>query len=263
MSELAIETRGHGARHVVLLHGWAMHGGIFAPLTEALARRHTVHVVDLPGHGYSHASRLPLDPVTCARAIAAAVAQPALWLGWSLGGLVALAGALDCPDEVDALAMVCASPCFEQRPDWPTGMAADVFARFGAELDQHLHATLERFLALEALGSAHAAADTRHMHAALFARPDPDPRVLREGLAVLEHTDWRARLANLTQPSAWIAGARDRLVPPAAMAWSAAQCHGTFTCIEHAGHAPFIGFVDQVLEALNPLLDPAQLRRRA
>src|SRR5690625_8021596 len=91
MSKLYIETHGRGDTHIVLIHGWAMHGGVFAPLTAALAERATVHVVDLPGHGHSRDSDLPLDAADCARAIAEAT-PPAIWLGWSLGGLVALAG---------------------------------------------------------------------------------------------------------------------------------------------------------------------------
>ena len=49
-----IDTYGHGANtSVVLLHGWAMHGGLFKTLAERLARHANVHVVDLPGHGLS------------------------------------------------------------------------------------------------------------------------------------------------------------------------------------------------------------------
>ena len=53
---LSVEVIGHGPP-LILLHGWAMHGGIFAPLVQALREHHTLHVVDLPGHGpvsYTH-----------------------------------------------------------------------------------------------------------------------------------------------------------------------------------------------------------------
>lgn len=256
MSDLFIEQAGRGATHIVLMHGWAMHGGVFAPLVEVLAERCTVHVVDLPGHGHSRRSRLPLEPVACAHAIADAT-PAAIWLGWSLGGLVALAGALQRPQQVRALAMVCASPCFVSRPDWDLGMEPEVFARFGAELDTDHHGTLERFLALEAMGSQHAREEMQRMRRQLFARGEPDKRVLKEGLDVLEHTDLRSQLGQLRQPSAWVAGTRDRLIPWRAMQWSAQQCGGTFTRIDHAGHAPFIGFVDAVMAALDPLLDDA------
>ncbi|MGH8172439.1 MAG: alpha/beta fold hydrolase, partial [Rhodanobacteraceae bacterium] len=93
-----IETRGSGP-DLVMLHGWAMHGGIFAPFADALAAHFTLHVVDLPGHGFSHDDTGTLDPVECARRIAEA-APRAIWLGWSLGGLIALRAALDRPDRV-------------------------------------------------------------------------------------------------------------------------------------------------------------------
>ena len=68
---LHVERSGHGP-DVVLLHGWAMHGGVFAPLVERLASRFTLYLVDLPGHGYSrdrhplrgHAEPFDLRPET-------------------------------------------------------------------------------------------------------------------------------------------------------------------------------------------------------
>ncbi len=262
MSDLYIETHGHGARHYVLLHGWAMHGGVFAPLTDALARHATVHVVDLPGHGHSRDCDVPLEPVACAAAVAAAT-PPATWLGWSLGGAIALTAALDHPDQVQSLAMVCTSPCFVRKPDWAFGMPREVFTTFGHELDSNYRATLERFLALEAMGSEHARQDMERLHANVFTRGEPDKRVLVEGLEILEHSDLRSRLPDLVQPSTWIAGARDRLIRWQAMAWSAAKCGGRFTRIEHAGHAPFIGFVDEVTQAMQPRACTAPRKKQA
>ena len=56
---LHVESVGEG-RPLVLLHGFALHGGLFAPLRPAFAQHHRVHVVDLPGHGYSD----PIDSWT-------------------------------------------------------------------------------------------------------------------------------------------------------------------------------------------------------
>lgn len=256
MPELFIEKRGRGAAQVVLIHGWAMHGGVFAPLVAALEARCTLHVVDLPGHGRSRDCGLPLEAGACARLIAART-PPALWLGWSLGGLVALTAALEHAQQVRALAMLCASPRFARGEDWPHGVEREVIAQLGRDLDRDYRGTLERFLALETLGSERAREELRQLRADLYARGEPDPRVLHEGLAMLDATDLRARLPELTRPSAWIAGRRDRLIPWAGMAWSAEQCEGGFACLEHAGHAPFLGYADAVVEALEPLLAEA------
>ena len=65
-----IEIHGDGP-DLVLIHGWAMHGGIFAPLLDALAARFRVHLVDLPGHGCSR-DEARFDVADSARHLAAA-----------------------------------------------------------------------------------------------------------------------------------------------------------------------------------------------
>lgn len=249
---LHIDKLGHGPQPLVLLHGWAMHGGVFAPLVEALAAQCTLYMVDLPGHGHSRACGLPLEPHTIAGAIAAAT-PPAPWLGWSLGGLVALTAALDMPTQVRGLAMLCATPRFVRGADWPHGSDAALVHQLAIDLETDYHATLERFLALEAMGSNDPKAELRRLRAEAFERGEPELRVLQEGIGLLERSDLRERLSQLAMPSVWIAGHRDRLVPPAAMAWSAEQCGGRFVEIAHAGHAPFIGHAQDVADALQPL----------
>ena len=66
---MRIETQGAGA-DLVMIHGWAMHAGIFAGLARALAPNFRLHLVDLPGHGYSRDDAGSLDPADCARRIA-------------------------------------------------------------------------------------------------------------------------------------------------------------------------------------------------
>lgn len=256
MSGLYVHTEGRGDAHLVLLHGWAMHGGVFAPLIGALRERCTLHVVDLPGHGHSRDCTVSLQPDACVHAILARVPRAA-WLGWSLGGLYALQAALDFPDRVTALAMVSASPRFVRGAGWTYAVSPEILQDFGRDLATDYEGTLERFLQLEAFGSDSAHDDLRKMRADSLERQRPDPRALVEGLDVLEHTDLRARLASLTQPSAWISGRRDRLIPPQALRWAAAQCHGAFTCVAGGGHAPFIGHAPEVVAAIAPLLGAA------
>ena len=252
--KLFIEQAGHGPVPLVLLHGWAMHGGVLAPLVEALADRCTMHVVDLPGHGGARDCGLPLEPSACAAAIAAAT-PPAIWLGWSLGGLIALTAALEHPQQVRGLAMLCATPKFARDESWPWGSDATLVHQLALDLEVDYHATIERFLALEAMGSPDPRAELRRLRELAFARGEPDLRVLQEGIRILETRDLRARLPGLRQQNAWIAGRRDRLVPPQAMEWSAQQAHGRFVQIERAGHAPFFTHADDVAQALQPLLD--------
>jgi pimeloyl-[acyl-carrier protein] methyl ester esterase len=242
-----IETQGQGD-DLVLIHGWAMHAGIFAPLARALAPYFRLHLVDLPGHGFSHDDATSLDPATCARAIAALVPR-AIWLGWSLGGLVAMRAALDEPMRVRGLVLMASSPRFVVGDDWPCGVEPSVFAEFGAGLVSDYRGTIERFLALETLGSEHVRGELRALKTQVFARGEPALSALTEGLRILDGTDIRADIARIAVPSLWIAGRRDRLVNAAAMRWAAARSGGRYVeC--NSGHAPFLGHADALADAI-------------
>ena len=248
-TELHIETTGQGP-DLVLLHGWAMHSGVFTALADRLATDHTLHLVDLPGHGHSRECDLPLALEPVVEAVMARVPR-ALWAGWSLGGLFALHAAATRPEAVRGLAMLCASPRFVRGGDWPLGMSPEIFRGFALGLRSDWRATLDRFIALEAFGSDDARHEMRVLRAEVFARGEPAAHVLADGLELLETVDLRHLLPALAMPSLWLAGRRDRLVDPRAMQASAALApRADVQVVAHAGHAPFLTHVDEVAGAL-------------
>jgi pimeloyl-[acyl-carrier protein] methyl ester esterase len=244
---MVITRSGHGP-DLVLVHGWAMHGGIFAPLTEHLQKHFTLHLVDLPGHGFSHDE--PTDPDVSRVAAELAAQMPrAVWLGWSLGGLVTLSAALQRPDHVRGVVAMASSPRFLVAPDWP-GVEAKMFAQFEAGLRDDYRQVVERFLALEALGSHDPQAELRDLRVRVFERGEPSLTALTAGMRWLEAADLRALLPQLAMPSLWIAGRRDRLVPPKAMRLAAGLANdGRFVEVA-SGHAPFIGQAPAVAQAI-------------
>ncbi len=245
VSRVAIESAGTGPP-LVLLHGWAMHSGLFAPLLPHLTDRFRVHRVDLPGHGRSApCTRYALDAIVAA--LAAAVAQaagtaaPLTLLGWSLGGAVALRWASAEPARVCRLILTGTTPCFIARPDWPHALPAQTLRQFGDELAVSYRLTLQRFVTLQARGSEHARALLAQLRGELFARGEPTPATLSATLELLAATDLRAELGAIAQPAVVIAGERDTLTPPEAAAWLArALPRGSFHLIRGAAHAAFL-----------------------
>lgn len=245
---LHIESLGAGP-DLVLIHGWAMHSGIFAPLTPLLTEHFRVHLIDLPGHGFSRNDRDGIDLSAWAARVLDIVPR-ALWIGWSLGGLVALQAALQRPAAVRGLVEIAASPRFVSAPDWPHGVEATVFEQFGTGLQTNFHYAIERFLALETLGSVNAQAELRDLKTRVFERGEPSMPVLEQGLRMLESADLRAGLSELAMPSLWIAGRRDRLVPSMAMQWASRQSIGSEFVEISSGHAPFISHAAEVADAI-------------
>ncbi len=247
---LRVERVGQGPA-LVLLHGWAMHSGLFAPLVQALRDAFELHLVDLPGHGHNAGAPGPLTLASAAEAVLAEAPQRALWLGWSLGGLVAMQVAAMQAARVRGLVAVAANPRFVRGDDWPHGMDADVFRGFARELGRDYAATVDRFLMLEAQGSDRVREEIRLLRDQVFARGRPPATALCDGLQILENDDLRSTLPTLAMPSLWIAGRRDRLVPPGAMQAAAALAPGgRFHQIDSGGHAPFLTHAGDVAAAV-------------
>lgn len=154
-----------------------------------------------------------------------------------------------------ALVLVASSPRFVQSDDWPHGVGPKLFGDFGSALERDFRGTLDGFLALETLGSSSAQDELRKLRTEAFERGEPAPSALQQGLQLLDSQDLRAELPGLQVPSLWIAGRRDRLVPPAAMGAAAALAPGG-RCIQiaSAGHAPFLGAADEVADAIDDFL---------
>lgn len=248
--KLRTDVTGQGPA-LVLLHGWAMHSGLFAPLVERLRGDFELHLVDLPGHGHNAAVPGPLTLDGAARAVIEAVPARALWLGWSLGGLVAMQAAATAPARVRGLLAIASNPRFVAGADGSPGVDAAVFRAFARDLGRDYHATVDRFLMLEAQGSDQMREEIRLLRAQVFAHGEPPAAALCDGLGLLENEDLRAALPSLSMPSLWIAGRRDRLVPPAAMQAAAALAPGgLFHQVGSGGHAPFLTHADEVADVI-------------
>lgn len=240
---------------LVLVHGWGLHGGLFASIVPLLAQSFRVHVVDLPGHGRSAFDCGAGLPAWSA-AVQRAVPDRAAWLGWSLGGLVAMRTAIDAADRVSKLVLVGATPRFTATDGWPHAQPVEVVNRFGSELALNFRKSVRDFLTLQSLGDDHAREQVRALRPLLFEHGDPDPRGLAAGLEILHETDLRAELNSLATSTLLVAGARDRLTPPSAShAIAALAPDARLVVAEGAAHAPFLNdpatFVKNVTDFIN------------
>ncbi|MBM4181086.1 MAG: pimeloyl-ACP methyl ester esterase BioH [Betaproteobacteria bacterium] len=231
-------------RQRILLHGWGLHGGIWAECGLAGASP------ELPGYGDTP-SVSPYTAETLAEAVADTIETPVQLVGWSLGGMVGLALAARHPDKVAKLVLVGSSPAFVSRPDWPYGLAPEILAGFAESLKQDYRATLLRFLSLQARGGDAAREVIARLRESVLQRGEPASEVLAAGLDLLRDVDLRAVAARVRCPTLVVHGAYDTLCPVAAAHWLAEQIPDARLALhERAAHAPFLShplwFAEQV-----------------
>ncbi len=121
MTNIHQEIFGKG-KTIVLVHGWAMHAGIWREFALQLAQFYRVILVDLPGHGHSE----KLDSFTLERIttelVKAIPEESSCWLGWSLGATVVLDMVERYPERVNSLILLAGNPLFTS-PLFPSGLA--------------------------------------------------------------------------------------------------------------------------------------------
>lgn len=242
---------------IVFLHGWGLNSAIWQPLldeiTPLLAEDFDFITVDLPGFGQNNHIDLnaySLDNIC--QLISETIAQPAIYLGWSLGGLVATKMALDFNQQVLGLISVASTPLFVEQQDsltdeiiWP-GIKPAILSSFHHQLSQDSAKTIKGFLKIQAMGSPHIRQDLKQITELVMAQPLPSKSTLDKSLSLLETSDFRAKLAQIQQPFLRLYGRNDSLVPktvcPKINDLIPKSEHHVF---EGASHAPFISHLPE------------------
>ncbi|GMR08438.1 MAG: pimeloyl-ACP methyl ester esterase BioH [Gammaproteobacteria bacterium] len=255
MSMTFVQQAGRGA-DVVLVHGWGLHGGILEGLAHELMSSYRVTIVDLPGHGRSRL--MPGDELnrqSILQSLSEVTPQTATWIGWSLGGMLAMEMALTAPQRVSGLITFATSPRFVRSDDWPNAMQPEQLAGFAEQLTRDWQGTLKNFLALQMLGSDGAREHIRYLQEHMLRYGEPNRAALECGLEILQQTDLRDRLAELQCPSLFVYGELDRLVP-AAVAGDIRRLlpNAGVVVVPHAGHAPFISHFDDAVKRIRHFL---------
>jgi pimeloyl-[acyl-carrier protein] methyl ester esterase len=248
-----IKETGEGAP-LILLHGWGFNHQIWQPLIDTLAARWRVYQVDLPGHGNSDECVYQL-PVLI-EVLTAQLPKNAHWVGWSLGGLLAMAVARWQPEYVQKLLLVSISPRFVTAPDWHHAMTPEVLQQFGDNLQQDTLGTLKRFLALQVLHSNVARQSLRELQHLLENSPLPQITTLTASLQLLFTADLRQELQYIQCPSLLCLGAKDVIVPVGV----GTDCQALSNrlrkvIIKSAAHIPFLSHPTVFLSIMQGFLD--------
>ena len=257
------ETTGSG-QPLVLVHGWGMNAAIWNPVLDQLNNEFEVTRIDLPGHGYSEINEDEIaqsadSMLSWSEAILKVVPDNAIWLGWSLGGSVALQAALKHQNKIKALFLMTATPCFAQLDDWSCAMPQTTLNKFFINLEDDSQKTLIRFLSLQIEGCDNARALLKQLRIGFSSRPAVSDSMLKKGLEFLHETDLRDQLKDIQLPMHWLFGERDMLVPACVSESIPALVvdtpEATIEIIKGAGHVPFLSHFDDCLKSLKILAE--------
>lgn len=234
-----------------------MHSGVWQSVRDRLARHFHLHLVDLPGHGFSPAC-VP-DPQAGAldrmlESIAEILPPSCIVCGWSLGGQIAIELALREPGRVKKLALISTTPSFVKREDWQWGMESSMLQLFAQNLKRDYPTTMKRFLTLQVSGGSDTASVLSQLRKCLVERREPDGVALEAGLQTLLTSDLRGKLEYIRQPVLLVHGENDVITHPDAAKWMNGQLpESELVMLPRCGHAPFLSHSDEFVTNLTRL----------
>ncbi len=250
MIKIHKEVYGQG-KPIVLIHGWAMHSGIWRTFARQLAQHYQVTCLDIPGHGFSDTIE-PYTLESIADVLMEAVPESSFCLlGWSLGASIAFTMAKKYPHRIDSLICLAGNPKFIQADDWH-GMQVELLDDFAQNLQLSCQPTLLRFLALQVYGLAHGKSLLKDLKQAIYECPSPEEPVLKQGLDILKQADLRDELRALNCPLMIIQGDKDSLIPvQVGEDMQKLYANSERIMVSGAGHVPFLSHQALVVNTIS------------
>lgn len=234
---------------LVLLHGWASDSSCWQAILPKLNEQRDIIAVDLPNFGGSdHLDSDALD--VWLQVLLPHLPARAIYIGWSLGGMLAAALAGQYRDRVEALVTIGSNAKFVRGDGWRSAMAEKIERGFYQSFVDSPEKTLKTFSALEAQGEL----DERAALKRLRAQKKNTATVndgWRVALQLLANIDNRQVLPDLAQPVLHILGRNDALVnSTCAKALQELNAAHSVEVLDVCGHAPHITQPHNVLPLL-------------
>lgn len=195
---------------------------MWRPLLPGLRPWADITLLDLPGCAPGNAGAGTPALSQLLAGIFDASPEQAVYVGWSLGGQLAMALASQASQRVAGLVTICSNPSFVASEDWP-GVDAAVFGEFRDAIHADPQGALRRFDSLQAAGSLRPRQMLRLLQR--LGRP-AGTRELAAGLGWLEALDLRETLSRLVQPQLHVLAQKDALVPAAVSGFIEARLTG-------------------------------------
>ena len=256
MSDLIhYHIKGSG-RPLVLVHGWAMHAGVWQGFADQLAEHCMIVALDLRGHGDSRSLAGPHTFEQYARDVVAVIKHlelcDAALLGWSMGTSVIMKMFAQGYCGKGALMFFSGNPSLVQRCDYECALAPAIVRRLFKQVQRDYPHGLSNFLKLLCTAQEHERFSKDPAYrAAMDIERCPDREAALSTLACLQIEDLRPHLSRITAPTLIVHGESDEICLSEGGRFMNDSIPGSrLLMLPDTGHMPFISRRERVVEAV-------------
>lgn len=197
------------SQRLILLSGWGVDQRVWQPLKAHWLAALTPQAIDWPGYGEMPALAADASLAQLAEAMAKPLASEAVWVGWSLGGLLATA-LLEYLPAPRGLILLGAGDTFCT----PDGITSHELSTFQGAFQRSPAATWQSFLRRQTQGEPSPRQAYRQLRDLLGDTLPADSTTLATGLHWLATIDNRSRLMAASCPVIRLSGEHDPFIGP-------------------------------------------------
>jgi len=229
-------VRTGAGRDLVVLHSLLADRHAFDPVLPALAAKHRVTLINLPGFHGSLPTLLPLMDAYVAAIEDGfrefGVGNDSILVGNGFGGTVALAFAMAHPERIAKLVLSDAAACFP-----PEGRQA--FAVMAAKVAEEGLGAIAEIAAKRVFSPTYLAAHPEAIEERKAVLLDIDPRAFQAACKILQEADLEPLLHRMHVPTLVVCGEFDQATPPPLNKLIADKVIGSrYAVLPDCGHCP-------------------------
>ena len=233
-------------RNLVILNGWGSWQSVWQSILKELRINYKIQFIDTCSY------LLSADLKDSAKKIASEIPDNSYLIGWSLGGMLALALSAKYPQKIKKLVTISCNPKFIESDSWP-GMGSKQIEDFCKRFDNNPVKERKYFLKLQLMGEKQIRTligKVEQTENVDNVKLDKDK--LQYGLDILKSIDLRREMARIQMPNLHIYGDNDRLVPvKVSGCLKDLNSSAEIDIIKVASHVPFFVHSDKCLKAIN------------
>ncbi|VFP81640.1 alpha/beta fold hydrolase [Buchnera aphidicola] len=228
---------GKGKINIVFFHGWGIHSIVWNKIIPILKLSFTLHIIDLPGFGKSiNCSVMNFKEIS--NYLLKKIKKKVIWLGWSMGGLIAHYMSLNYPNYTIAMIHVTSSPFFIKKKEW-LGVSKNILKVIKKNIFTNYNKFLKQFIILHVFDKKIKNLSINNFF--LKKYPNPKKKAIEVGYRWLTEIDQRNEVLSNNIPVLKIYGELDKIVPRE-ICYKINYIHknSNSIIIKGAKHAPFL-----------------------
>ncbi len=225
---------------IIFLHGWLFDSQIWFGLNEIMPKNYESILIDLPGYGKNKKNEL--SAIDYCKEVFNNLTSPAIVIGWSFGGVLALLGLSEIYKNIKKIVIINSHP----------NLILD--NQLKNNLLSNREEAIKKFFFECVKSSSKEISNYKFLIKNFKFSNIPNNDILIHGLDNISKIDFSNKLKNSKKATLVIYGGKDKILPKKSLKKFKVNKNIQFYTLDDASHIPFISFKKELSDVIEEFI---------